>query len=83
MKFGETELLVQELDREHYTPAAPTVTELRDFWVSQPLLYNPKWGDLNPRNGGTGLDGIHAALFGLAKECDDFVKHVSVEKTGP
>jgi hypothetical protein len=83
MKFEETELLVQELDREHYTPAAPTVTELRDFWVSQPLLYNPKWGDLNPRNGGTGLDGIHAGLFGLAKECDDFVKHAGVEKTGP
>jgi len=82
MKFEETQLLVQELDREHYTPAAPTVTELRDFWVSQPLLYDPKWGDLDPRHGGAALDGVHAGLFGLVKECDDFIKHVGVEKTG-
>jgi len=82
MKFEETQLLVRELDREHYKPAAPTVTELRDFWISQPLLYDPKWGDLDPRHGGTALDGIHAGLFGLAKECNDFIKHVGVEKTG-
>jgi hypothetical protein len=82
MKFQETELLVQELDREHYTAAAPTVTELRDFWVSQPLLYDPKWGDLDVRNGGTALEGTQAELFRLAKGCDDFVKHVGIEKTG-
>jgi hypothetical protein len=44
MKFQETRLLVEELDREHYAPAVPTLTELRDFWVSQPLLYDRKWG---------------------------------------
>jgi hypothetical protein len=81
MKFEETKLLVQELDREHYTPAAATVAELHDFWVSQPLPYDPKWGDLDLRNGATGLDGIHDGLFGLAKKCDDFVKHVGVKKT--
>ena len=33
------------------------------------------------RNGVTALEGIHAEWFGLAKECEDFVKHVGVEKT--
>jgi hypothetical protein len=81
IKFSETQLLIQELDHEHYAPAAQTVAELRDFWVSQPLLYDAKWGDLNPRNGGTALEGIQAGLFGLAQECDDFIKHMAVERT--
>jgi len=81
IRFSETQLLIQELDHEHYVPAAQTVAELRDFWVSQPLLYDAKWGDLNPRNGGTALEGIRAGLFGLAQECDDFIKHVAVEET--
>jgi len=44
VKFDEAELLIRELDQEHYAPAAQTAAELRDFWVSQPLLYDPKWG---------------------------------------
>jgi hypothetical protein len=81
VKFDETESLIRELDEERYAPAARTAAELRDFWTSQPVLYDPKWGDLHPRNGGTALEGIQAALIGLAKECDDFVKHVSAENT--
>jgi hypothetical protein len=30
-KFDETELLIRELDQEHYSPAAQTAAELRDF----------------------------------------------------
>jgi hypothetical protein len=81
VKFDETELLIRELDQEHYAPAADTAAELRDFWVSQPLLYDPKWGERDLRNGGTGLEMIRAEAFGLAKQCDDFVKHVAARKT--
>ncbi len=68
--------MIRELDQEHYAPAAQTVAELRDFWVSQPVLYDPKWGERDLRNGGTALEMIRAESFGLAKQCDDFVKHV-------
>jgi hypothetical protein len=81
VKFDETELLIRELDQEHYAPAAETAAALRDFWVSQPLLYDPKWGARDVHNGGTGLEMIRAESFGLAKHCDDFVKHVTAEKT--
>ena len=81
VKFDETELLIRELDQEHYAPAAQTAAELRDFWVSQPLLYDPKWGERDLRNGGTALEMIRAESFGLAKQCDDFVKHVAAKKT--
>ena len=80
VKFNETVLLIRELDQEHYTPAAQTVTELRDFWVSQPQLYDPKWGERDLRNGGTALQMIRAESFALAKQCDDFVKHSRLEK---
>jgi hypothetical protein len=80
VKFDETELLIRELDQEHYTPAAHTAAELRDFWVSQPLLYDPKWGERDLRNGGTGLEMIRAEAFGLAKQCDDFVKHMAAQE---
>ncbi len=56
MKFDETKLLIRELDQERYAPAAETAAALRDFWVSQPLLYDPKWGEHDLRNGGTALD---------------------------
>ena len=81
VKFNETELLIRELDREHYAPAAQTAAELRDFWVSQPLVYDPKWGERDLRNGGTALEMIRAESFELAKQCDDFVKHVAAKKT--
>jgi hypothetical protein len=81
VKFDETELLIRELDQEHYAPAAKTATELHDFWVLQPLLYDPKWGERDLRNGGTGLEMIRAESFGLAKHCDDFVQHVTAERT--
>jgi hypothetical protein len=81
VKFNETELLIRELDQEHYAPAAQTAAELRDFWVSQPLLYDPKWGERDLRNGGTALEMIRAESFELAKQCVDFVKHVADEKT--
>jgi hypothetical protein len=42
VKFDETKLLIRELDQERYAPAAETAAALRDFWVSQPLLYDPK-----------------------------------------
>jgi hypothetical protein len=48
VKFNETALLIRELDRENYAPAEQTVAELRDFWVSQPQLYDPRW-DLSKR----------------------------------
>lgn len=80
VKFNETSLLVRELDKEHYAPAAQTAAELRDFWASQPLLYDPKWGERDLRNGGTALEMIRAESFALAKQCDDFVKHSRSEQ---
>jgi hypothetical protein len=77
VKFDETVLLIRELDREHYAPALKTVIELRDFWVAQPVLYDPKWGQRDLRQGATGLEGTQAESFGLAERCDDFVNHVS------
>jgi hypothetical protein len=47
----------------------------------QPLLYDPKWGGRDLRNGGTAFEMIRAESFGLAKQCDDFVKHVAAKKT--
>jgi len=81
VKFNETVLLIRELDRKHYAPATQTVAELHDFWVSQPLLCDHKWGERDLRNGGTALEMIRAESFGLAKQCDDFVKHVAAKKT--
>ncbi len=75
VKFNETSLLIRELDKQHYAPAAETVAELRSFWTSQPQLYDPKWGERDLRNGGTILETIHAESFGLARQCDDFVNH--------
>jgi hypothetical protein len=80
VKFNETVLLIRELGQEQYTPAAQTVAELRDFWVSQPQLYDPKWGERDLRNGGTALQMIRAELFALVKQWDDFVKHSRPEK---
>ena len=84
VKFNETLLLVRELGKEHYAPAAQTVAELRRFWISQPQLYDPKWGE-DGRNGEvrtsvTGQDIVRSYAFGLAKECDAFLKSVG-EKT--
>jgi len=81
VKFDETRLLIRELDQEHYAPAARTAAELRDFWVSQPQLYDPKWGERDLRNGGTALEMIHAESFALAKQCEDFVNHAAAQKT--
>jgi hypothetical protein len=80
MKFNETELLVQELDRERYAPAAQTIAALRNFWVSQPQLYDPKWSDAYRAPTGAVLDGLHSQLFGLVKECDAFPKNVGIGK---
>ncbi len=79
IKFHGTELLIRELDREHYVPAAKTVAELHDFWVSQPHLYDPKWGERDLSSGGTALEMLQAESFELTKQCDDFLKHVSAE----
>jgi hypothetical protein len=81
VKFEETESLIRELAQEHYAAATQTVDELRDFWVSQPQLYDPKWGERDLRNGGSALEMIRAESFGMAKECDDFVKHMAPKKT--
>ena len=81
VKFQETSLLIRELDREHYAPAAQTIAELRNFWVSQPQLYDPKWGERDPSKGGTALEMIRAQSFGLAKQCEAFVSHEKVKKT--
>ncbi len=81
VKFDETVLLIRELDQKHYAPAAKTAAELRDFWISQPVLYDPKWGERDLSKGGTGLEMIQAESFGLAKQCNDFVKHVAAEET--
>jgi len=83
-KFHETVSLIRELGQENYAPAAQTVAELRDFWVSQPQLYDPKWGEneqAEARKSVTGLDIVHSAAFGLVKECDAFIKHVGSKKT--
>ncbi len=75
VKFEETSLLIRELDHEHFAPAAPTVAELHDFWVSQPQLYDPKWGNKQLRtSGGTALDMEHLRLFELTEQCDAFLK---------
>lgn len=81
VKFNETSLLVRELDKEHYAPAAQTVAELRRFWISQPQLYDPKWGERDLRNGGTALEMIRTESFGLAKQCEAFLNHKEVKKT--
>ncbi len=82
VKFHETALLVHELDMENYAPAAPTIAELYDFWVSQPQLYDPTWGDdKQGRTSVTGDDVVHSYAFGLAMECDSFAKHLGVKKT--
>jgi hypothetical protein len=83
IKFHGTELLIRELDREHYVPAAKTVAELHDFWVSQSHLYDPKWGERDLSSGGTALEMLQAEAFGLAKHCEDFLKHVSAELLKP
>jgi hypothetical protein len=79
VKFNETKLLIRELDREHYLLAAKTAAELHDFWVLQPLLYDPKWGERDLSSGGSALEMIRAESFGLVKDCDNFVKHVTAE----
>ena len=81
VKFNETVLLVRELDKEQYAPAAQTVAELHDFWVSQPQLYIPKWGERDVRNdGGTALEMIRAESFGLAKQCETFASHMKARQ---
>jgi hypothetical protein len=80
VKFDETSMLIQELDQERYAPAAETVVELHDFWISQPQLYDPKWGERDLRNGGSVLEMIQAESFALARRCDDFVRHVGRQK---
>lgn len=76
VKFKETTLLIRELDRERYSPASQTITELREFWVSQPQLYDPKWGDDRSEINGSvaAHDGRHLEVFGLIQECDSFLK---------
>jgi hypothetical protein len=61
-----------ELDQEQYTPAAQTVAELRNFWISQPQLYDPKSGDKQgeDRTSVSGLEMVHSYAFGLADQCD-------------
>jgi hypothetical protein len=78
VKFQETSLLIRELDQEQYAPAAQTVAELHDFWVSQPQLYDPKWGNKQGevRTSVSGLDLVHSYALGLAEQCDAFVKKV-------
>ncbi len=79
MKFNETKLIVQELTRERYAPANRTVVELRNFWVSQPQLYDAKWGDHDFSRGGSVLQMIRGELYELVKDCDEFTKQVRVE----
>jgi hypothetical protein len=79
VKFNETVLLVRELDKEHYAPSAQTVAELHDFWVSQPQLYDPKWGERDLRNGGSALEIMRAESFGLAKQCEVFASHMKAK----
>ncbi len=80
VRFHGTEVLIRELNRERYVPAAKTVAELHDFWVSQPLLYDKKWGERDLSSGGTALEMLQAESFGLAKHCDDFVKQLRTEQ---
>jgi len=84
VKFNETSLLVRELDKERYAPAAQTVAELRRFWISQPQLYDPNWGE-DGRNGEvrtsvTGQDVVRSYAFGLAKDCESFRNHLEIRK---
>lgn len=80
MKFQEAYEIVTELDREHYAPALPTVIEFRDFWKSQPNLYNPAWdavsADAHPTRV-TGLDVFRGVFSDFVKRCDDFIQHES------
>lgn len=78
IKFNETDLLVRELEKENYSPAAETVTELRDFWVSQPQLYDSHWTEKKNATTVTGLDDIHFQLLGLVQDCDAFLKHAAL-----
>jgi hypothetical protein len=76
VKFSETSLLLGELENERYAPAAETVAELRTFWVSQPQLYDAKWGERDLRSGGSVQEMIQSSLFNLATQCDAFAKRV-------
>ena len=80
VKFHETDLLIRELAREHYLPAARTVGELHYFWVLQPRLYDAKWGERDLSSGGSALEMSQAEAFGLAKRCDDFARRVPNQK---
>lgn len=81
VKFNETRLLVRELDNEGYSPAAETAAELRDFWVSQPYLYDATWRtDSEVRSGGTALEMIRAESAELARECEAFIRHAAAGK---
>ena len=75
MKFNETKLIIEELEKERYYPAAATVGEFHSFWISQPTLYNPQWGQLNLKNGGSALDFDREASFQFAAQCEEFAKH--------
>jgi len=79
VKFDETEALIRELDEERYAPAAQTAAELRDFWVSQPVLNDPSGGQPDG-NSGTAPEAAPTHFLGLAKDCDDFVKHMASGK---
>jgi hypothetical protein len=76
VKFQETSLLIRELDQEQYAPAAQTVAELRDFWVSQPQLYDPRWGNKQGevRTSVSALNAVDSYAFGLVEQCDAFAK---------
>lgn len=78
VKFQETSLLIRELDQEQYAPAAQTVAELRNFWVSQPQLYDPRWGNKqgDVRTSVSALDAVDSYAFGLVEQCDAFAKKV-------
>jgi len=83
VKFNETVLLVRELNRERYPPAAKTAAKLHDFWVSQPQLYDAKWGGCvrsEDCRSGSALDHLHSELFEFARDCEAFVKRMSREK---
>lgn len=77
MKFSETVLLVRELNKENYTPATETVAELREFWVSQPQLYDSRWAEKKGATAVSGLDVLHLQLVGLVDDCDAFLKHTA------
>jgi hypothetical protein len=79
VKFHETLRLVGELDRERYVAAAATVADMRDFWISQPQLYDQRWradgSQGEDRTSITGADEERAASFDLVAACDVFLKH--------